>query len=441
MASRAVVIGGGISGLASAWRLSGLGHAVTLIEAEDGLGGLATTFPWRHTHLERFYHCILPGDAPLLRIIEELGLSGDLVWRETGMGFVHGGRLRPLNTALDLLGFTPLPLADRVRMGLMGLRMRAATPDLGLDDVPVAAWIEKQAGPRALQTLWRPLLESKVGDRYRDLPALWLASRLAREKNTKQEVKGCLRRGYRSLIGAFEAGLRRRGVEIRTGTRVEAIERRGEAMAVRFPGGSEAFDFAVATLPLVQFQQVTRGLDLDPSIASLPLDYQGVVCGVFLTRKPLSRWYWVPVVDSGATCQGIVEMSNLLPPERTQGLHLAYLVNYTHRTSEFFRRSDEDLLAAYRRDLATLFPKAADTVVEQYLFRAPFVEPLWPLGYTRLRPPTTILPGRLYLACTAQVYPNVNAWSSCCEVVESMMPALAAETAAPQPAAAVAGTR
>jgi len=41
-----------------------------------------------------------------------------------------------------------------------------------------------------------------------------------------------------------------------------------------------------------------------------------------------------------------------------------------------------------------------------------------------------VIPGRLYLACTAQVYPRVNSWNSCCDVVESMMPALIAETSA-----------
>jgi hypothetical protein len=42
-----------------------------------------------------------------------------------------------------------------------------------------------------------------------------------------------------------------------------------------------------------------------------------------------------------------------------------------------------------------------------------------------------VIPGRLYLACTAQVYPRVNSWNSCCEVVEAMMPGLLADAAMP----------
>ena len=434
MALQVAVIGGGISGLASAWRIAGLGHRVTLFEGETFLGGLGTTFPWRDRDLERFYHCILPDDDALVRLIRELGLDDELLWKQTSMGFMHRGRIYPLDGPLDLLRFSPLTLIERFRLGLMGLRVRRAGSDPALDDVPIGDWIRGQIGDRAFDVLWRPLLQAKIGDQYPGIPALWMASRMSREKNTAAEVKGCLVRGYRSLIDAFERGLVARGATLRLGTRIQSIERLGERMAVRLDDGRvEAFDTVVATSPLPQFQRMTRSLELPAGLADVTLDYQGVVSGVFLFERPLSRHYWMPVVDSGATLQGVIEMSNLLPPERAHGLHVTYAVNYTHRDSALYARSDEDLLATYRDDLARLFPGRGGRIVEQHLFRAPFVEPIWPLGWSKRRPPTSVLPGRLYLACTAQVYPHVNSWNSCCEVVESMLPAFAAETRAIEP--------
>ena len=431
MQLRAAVIGGGISGLASAFRLASHGHAVTLIESEDFLGGLGTTFPYGGGHLERFYHCILPEDAALIRLIQEVGLGEELQWRETGMGFMYQRRIYPLNTPLDLLRFGPLSFVDRLRMGLMGIRARTQGLSPHLDTIAVGDWIQKMVGPRAFQILWKPLLEAKIGDGYPGIPALWLSSRMNREKSTRLEVKGCLTRGYKVLIDTLADALRARGAELRLRTGVTAIERDGERMALRFADGTrETWDVVVATSPLVRFQQMTRGLGLGPAIADLQLDYQGVVSGVFLMEKPLSRYYWMPIVDSGATCQGVIEMSNLVPLSRSQGLYVTYVVNYTHRTSALFAKSDAELLAAYRADLAGLFPATGTTVVDQFLFRAPFVEPIWKLGYNQLRPPTSVIPGRLYLACTAQVYPRVNSWNSCCEVVESMMHGLLAETSA-----------
>lgn len=430
MALHAAVIGGGISGLASAVRLAARGTRVTLFESEDFLGGLGTTFPWRDGHLERFYHCVLPNDDALLAHIRELGLESQLLWRETKMGFMYQRHVYPLNTPMDLLTFGPLTFVERLRMGLMGLRARSHGLSPELDGITAADWVRGMVGERAFEILWKPLLSAKIGDHYPALPALWLSSRMNREKNVKAEMKGCLTGGYKALIDAFERRLRELGTEIRFRTRVTAIERDGEAMTlVHEDGRRERYDFVVCTSPLPAFQRMTSTLGLEPAVANLKLDYQGVVSGVFLMEKPLTHYYWMPWVDSGATSQGAIEMSNLVPLSRAHGLHVTYLVNYTHRDSELFRKSDDEMLAIYRGDLERLFPDAGRSVVDQYLFRAPFVEPIWTVGYASAKPPTTIIPGRLYLACTAQVYPRVNSWNSCCEVVDEMLKAVAAETA------------
>jgi protoporphyrinogen oxidase len=127
--------------------------------------------------------------------------------------------------------------------------------------------------------------------------------------------------------------------------------------------------------------------------------------------------------------QGAIEMSNLVPLERSSGLYVNYLVNYTHRESELFKMSDADTAARYRGDLVRLFPAVRDEIVDQFVFRAPFVEPIWTVGYHTRRPSPTVIPGRLYLACTAQVYPRVNSWNSCCAVVEEMVERFSAESA------------
>ena len=431
MSLHAAVIGGGISGLASALALSGRGYRVTIFEGDDDLGGLGVSFPWRDTHLERFYHCMLPDDDALLPVVREAGLEGELLWRETGMGFMYQRRIWPLNTPRDLLSFGPLTFVERVRLGLMGLRTRFAGLHPRLDEMTAEEWVRSMVGDRCFEVLWKPLLAAKIGDHYAALPALWLSSRMNREKARGPERKGCLRRGYRSLVDAIAGVLRGRGADIRLRSRVGEITEDGARMSVAVEGaGRESFDFVVCTSPIGQFQRMTRGLPVPEAVAGLKLDYQGVVSAIFMTEQPFSSYYWMPWVDSGATAQGVIEMSNLVPLERSQGLHVNYLVNYTHRDTELFRLPDDQLVARYRADLEALFPAQARTVKETHVFRAPYVEPIWTTGYAKRVPPTSVLPGRLYLACTAQVYPRVNSWNSCCSVVNDMMPRLFEEVAA-----------
>jgi protoporphyrinogen oxidase len=427
---QAAVIGGGITGMATTLSLSRQGYGVTLFEGEDFLGGLGTTFEWRGVHLERFYHCLLPDDHALLPRVRELGLESQMIWRETKMGFMYRNRIWPMNTPRDLLSFGPLTLLERLRMGLMGLRARSGGLAPGLDAITAEQWVRGMVGDRCFEVMWKPLLSAKIGDHYSTLPALWLSSRMNREKGSGPERKGCLPGGYRSLIDAFAAELARRGVTMRMRTRVEEIVENGDRLALRTTGGDGgSYDVVVCTSPLVHFQRMTRTLPVPDAVAGLKLDYQGVISGVLFTEKPLTQYYWMPWVDSGALSQGVIEMSNLVPLERAHGLHVNYLVNYTHRDSALFQLSEDEILGRYRADLASLFPEAGASVRDVRLFRAPFVEPIWTTGYSRVLPPHSILPGRLYLACTAQVYPRVNSWNSCCAIVDEMLPQLFKEVA------------
>ncbi len=430
MSLHAAVIGGGISGLAAAHRVAALGHQVTLFEGADVLGGLGSTFPYRDGHLERFYHCLLPNDDALIGFIRELGLETALLWRETRMGFLYQRRDYPLNTAADLLRFDPLSLHERLRLGLMAIWARYRGVSMDLDEITAADWLRRMVGERAFEILWKPLLAAKIGDRYSEIPALWLSSRLSREKNTKLERKGYLSGGYQSLIDAFAQSLQERGHTIHLNKPVRSIALDGAGMVLALDDVPDMhFDYVICTLPLTACQQLMKGLPVDPRLRDLSLDYQGVVCGMFLLDKPLSPYYWMPFVDSGSTAQGVIEMSNLMPLERSQGLYVNYLVNYTHRDSELFARGEEELLELYQRDLEALFPRSGAKVIDRFLFKAPFVEPIWTVGYQQRKPPYTVIPGRLYMATTAHLYPKVNSWNSCCEVVDEMISELTLQIA------------
>ncbi len=434
MTHRTAVIGGGISGLASAWRIAGLGHEVTLFESDEALGGLGGTFVARGICLEKFYHCILPSDRALLSLISSLGLDQDVLWKNAGLGFLYRGELFPLNGPKDLLRFSPLTPLERLRTALMGLRTRVSGLSPRLDRITAEEWLRRSVGDRAFEILWKPLLMAKIGEEYRGLPALWLSSRLHREKSAPTEIKGCLAGGYRSLIDAFERSLLEHGVLVRTRARIESVAPSQHSVAVTHADGTEQlFDTVVAAVPVPEFLRLVRG-PLPPALrAASGLDHQGVVSGVFLTEEPLPPFYWMPFVDCGATAQGAVAMTHLVPLQRTGGLHVSYLMNYVHRDDPFFSRSDEDVLRLYEQDLERLFPALRGHIVEKRVFRAPYVEPIWRLGAAQTRPPASVVPERLYLVCTAQLYPRVNSWNSCCEMVEEMLPLYARETGAALP--------
>ena len=138
LTTRTVVIGGGISGLAAARRLDG---DVTVLEAADGLGGLARGFEIAGSPIERYYHFLIPGETDVIDLITELGLGHRLRWFEASMGVLAGGRLWPFSTPLDLMKFGPLPLADRIRAGVGALRLGRVRDWEPLDAIPARHWL------------------------------------------------------------------------------------------------------------------------------------------------------------------------------------------------------------------------------------------------------------------------------------------------------------
>lgn len=431
--STAAVIGGGISGLVTALRLAQSGTRVTLFEASGHLGGLGTFFEYEGRTFEKFYHCMLPSDGPLMALLEQLGLKEEVYWAPSSFGYWHRGSIYALNTAKDLLRFKPLPFLDRLRVGFTGLRGRLVS-DKGLDDVTAEHWLTQLSGRRAFGTFWKPMLMAKFGDRYGDVPALWFWSRFNREKgDSKGEVKGYIRGGYRRIIDACEAKLRELGVDIRMEEPVLRLDLDREGRpAVTTENGTARFDRLVITTPPSAFQKA-MGPALKGAMAPLArIEYVGVINMVLFLKRPLSAYYWVATPDASVPFDGVVETSSLTRPDDRGDRHVVYLTKYLLRTDPRFETPDADLRDEWITALRRVFPDLKQEEMEAvHLFRAPFVEPLYTTGYRHQRPPEVLVPGRVFMASAAQVYPDVTSWNGAVGQVDRTLKAMGAGSPAP----------
>ncbi|HOE27836.1 MAG TPA: FAD-dependent oxidoreductase, partial [bacterium] len=220
---KAVVIGGGITGLSAAYALAKRGDEVTLLEREGRAGGLAGSFRVGGVWLERFYHHIFKTDTAILGLIDELGLSKRLLWRPSSIGFFHRGAVHPFTTPWDLLRFSPLRFADRVRLGLAVRRFQRMEEWEELDGVTCADWFSAQVSPAAYRTVWEPLLRLKFGDAAGRIPASWIWGRIhprarSRSRGGMREELGYLDGGFELMLERLKEALARRGVRLLEGT-------------------------------------------------------------------------------------------------------------------------------------------------------------------------------------------------------------------------------
>ncbi|GHH54268.1 NAD(P)/FAD-dependent oxidoreductase [Lentzea cavernae] len=423
MPQRVVVVGGGICGLATAHRLAREGMAVTLLEAGDQLGGLGTFFTSRGRSVERFYHCVMPTDAALLALLDEVGLRESVSWNPTTMGMVVEGQHRSFNSALDLLRFTPLSLVNRIRFGVVSLLLRRLGQGKDLDGMRTEDWLRGLYGDKIWTMLLAPMFGAKFGAAFGDVPALYVWQRLGRESN--EAVRGYPAGGYKSVIDALKASIEAHGGEVRTSAPVGRLEASEDRVLVTLIDGEtiEA-DHAVSTVPLPALRAIADA-DLAPRLPDVQLPYQGVVNTVFFLRKPLSGHYWAPVIRSGTDFDGVIEMTPLTGSERYGDRHLVYVMHYADRESALYREDSDSIARRWTEQLLSVHEGLTpDDVDEVRVFKAPFVEPVYPLGYLTKRPPVEVPGTRLRLATTAHVYPNVTSWNSSVELSNSVTDAL-----------------
>ncbi|MFJ6671693.1 FAD-dependent oxidoreductase [Actinosynnema sp. NPDC091369] len=424
-----VVVGGGICGLATAHELVRAGTRVTLLEGSDQLGGLGTFFAWRDRWVERFYHCVMPTDDHLLDLLGELGLRDAITWRPTRMGMVVDGRAFPFNTALDLLRFTPLGVLDRLRFGAVSVLLRRLGRGRDLDRTRTEDWLRGLYGDRVWELLLAPLFGAKFGARFGDVPALYLWQRLGREGAVS--VRGYPDGGYRAVIDALRASIEGGGGVVRLDAPVRRLGVAGGRARITLDGDEVVTaDRVVSTLPLPALRQLADD-DLAARLPDVRLPYQGVVNALFFLRRPLSGHYWTPVVRSGTEFDGLIQMTPLAGVEPYDGRHLVYAMRYTDRESALFQEDEAAVAARWTAQLLALHPGLSRADVDDVrVFKAPFVEPVYPLGYLARRPPVVVAGTPLLLATTAHVYPDVTSWNSSVGLARRVVATLAQ---APQP--------
>ncbi len=426
---RVTVVGGGLLGLSTAYYLSKEGHSVRVLESGEQLGGLATDVEVAGTQVDRFYHCILNSDHHLLRLIEEVGLSDELRMHPVRAGFFWKGKTYSISTPLDMLRFPPLGLLDRARLIRSLLACRRIEDWQALENVDVSTWLRHLSGDRVFETVWKPLLSAKFNGSFSEVPATYIWSRTVRMTDTRsaggsRELAGHLVGGYRTLAERLATTIQDGGGEILLSAPVDRIDcRDGSIQAIHV--GERVFETeaAVLTAPLpisarLMRNRISSGTEsperrdqIDAYTAHVERvdGYLGVICVLLMLRRPLSSYYTLYLADSHLPFTAVIETTNLIDPALVGNHHLVYLPKYLSPDDELFGMSDDVIREWFVESLQRVYPDfRREDIVAAPVFRAPFVEPLHPLGRSQDIPSTRTPIDGLSIGSTKHFYPRLN---------------------------------
>ncbi|MYH24828.1 MAG: protoporphyrinogen oxidase [Holophagales bacterium] len=291
-AGRLVVVGGGPSGLAAAWKASveadraAASLEIVVLEADDQVGGKVRTEQAADLLIETGPQGFLD-DQPVLReMIDACGLKDDVLAPEPAANrryIYRGGRLRELSRSplafarSGLLG--PLGLARLAMEPLVRNRQDGDTEGVAGEDESLFDFAARRMGRQAALRLISPVVLGIFAGDARKLSAAAAFPRLV-----------AMERAYGSLFKAMRAGRRRGtpppghrtflhgiqslpqavaalpGIEVRCNQRVTAVERRGSGFTVTSSAADLGADAVVVAA------DVPAAADLVDSVSAAAAD-------------------------------------------------------------------------------------------------------------------------------------------------------------------------
>ena len=294
-----VIIGGGISGLATAHRLIEFSQTkqppqVTLIEASDRLGGTIQTEHRDGFLIERGPDSFISEKPHAVALAKRLGIESHLI--QTNEKFrrsfiVRNGRLRPVPEGFQLLApsrIAPFLMTDI--FSVAGKARMAADlflprrPTNGTEDESLASFVRRRLGKEALERMAQPM----VGGIYTaDPETLSLRATLPRFLDMEREhgslILAMLRQsrvqksgtsGARySLFLSFDRGMQVLvdalapvNADVRLNTRAEALRRDGPTWVITTSAGEQLKADAVClAVPAYVAASLLKNIDQDLS--------------------------------------------------------------------------------------------------------------------------------------------------------------------------------
>ncbi|MDF1792067.1 MAG: NAD(P)/FAD-dependent oxidoreductase [Thalassobaculaceae bacterium] len=425
------IIGAGAMGLAAAYHALEAGHQVTVYEADSVPGGMAAHLDLDGLSIERFYHFVCKADQPTFRLMDRLGIGDKMRWTATSMGYFVDGRMYRWGDPIALLTF---PKIDWISKFRYGLQMFLSTKRRGWSDLEAVSakdWIEKGAGKRAYDVLWRRLFELKFFEYADNVSAAWIWTRIKRvgtsRRSLMQEELGYIEGGTETLVTALVEAIEARGGVIRLSTPArEIVAADGKVVGVRTDAGLVPADAVISTMPTPFVSSLVPALPDDWKARYDAIVNIGVVCVLLRLKTSVTEHFWVNINDKDVEIPGIIQFSNLRPVEDT----VVYVPFYMPTTHPKFGRDDAAFIEESMACLKHLNPQVTDDDLKAWTVgRLRYAQPVCEPGFLAKIPPIQTPIRGLQIADTCFYYPEDRGISESARVAEEMVAAIPASVA------------
>ena len=406
------IVGAGATGLVAAYELVKKGHKVSIFEADKQHGGLVNTITVGNEKLEVFYHHIFTNDIEIIKLVEELNLSSELMWLEPKNSIYINRKLYPFTSPLDLLRFKELSFIDRIRMGLLVFKARFIKDWSQLENMSSKDWIIENAGKNAYEKVWGPLLSSKFDYDADNISGTWIWNKFklrgsTRGKNINKEQLGYMKGSFGIIYDKLAEKIIDAGGKIYYSSPVDRIEpQQDKTLDVHSNGQIYNFERVIVTTSPEIFSKMNVPLPEEYSEKLSKIKYKANICMILELSEKLSDYYWTTIAEKDFPFVLLIEHTNLVT-ENDYKSHIIYLSRYLDRKNEMYSLSNDEIQREFIKYLKIMFPDWDESKIKRvYISRTSYAQPVVVQQYSKILPEIDTPVENLFLASMAQIYPE-----------------------------------
>ena len=381
----AVVLGGGLAGMAAAWRLTTFGYRVTLVERRPYLGGRAYSFKDRETgqQLDNGQHVFLGCCTAYTDFLTEIGTIG-LTSRQQSLrievrnpagrrGVLSAWPLpAPLHLFFSFLKYPHLSWSEKLKvifpLARIALERRRYRPEL--ETITYYDWLRGHGqSQRAIENLWDLLIVPALNDSSRHVSAsmAFMVFQEALVRSRHGADVGYARAGLSDIMGgAIERRLAECGANLMLGRSAERLLTDGtpRITGVQLADGElvQAESYVSALPPYALLALLPGPLRAMPPFAEAASHTWSPIVNLHLWYdRPVADFEFAAFVESPV--QWVFNRSRIQGVEGP-GQHLTVSLSGAW---EFWPMSKQELQELFVPELQRVLPKAKEAALIRFV--------------------------------------------------------------------------
>lgn len=413
-----IVVGAGIAGLATAWRLRH--REVMLLERAGRVGGRIWSEPRGDYWLNFGAHVFAGPESATGRLLDEVGVPAAPVPGELA-AIAMNGRLLTDGRAETYPFRIPMPRDARLAALRAGAKVRVAAYRYGRVVSPRSGDEPGDLQQRVYDFLGEQTFAEFVGRLPPDADALFRPT-VTRSSGLPEQISAGAGVGYFNLVWDRKAGLSRNivggssvltetlhaelGPRVVLDSEVHEVVSTGDGVSVRYARGGEAQTLQARHCVLATRAPVSLQLGVDlPSETRAALErvtYGPYVSAAFLTNETdpavWDRCYAISTPKRAFNIFfNMTSLHRAEEPERRPGSSIM-VFSPANLARALLDRDDEEIVDTYLRDIEDIFPGFSGLVAESQVRRFPEGVPYFFPGRGRLQAALTRPQERVHLA-------------------------------------------